>query len=55
MDKELFNRLVIIAALFGCLVAMYYIMSPYQKCVETDFGLGNDPRQAALCFEHTSW
>ena len=54
MDKELKNFLIKVSIIGILTIFLYFIMSPYQKCIRV---WGDDPsiNQSMMCFERTNW
>jgi hypothetical protein len=48
-DNTLKRRLILIAALAGVLLALYFVISPYQNCMRAEFS------DSDYCLSQTSW
>ena len=69
MDHDLKNKLIVIAAITSSIVAVYFLISPYQNCVRSWPGKFVDPkgnrsynqdlnwtvRKEQYCRDKTSW
>lgn len=55
MNNDFQKKLVLIAVVAGVILALYYLMSPYQNCVR---GLSVDAdyqRVVGVCLQNTDW
>ncbi len=52
-NKQLRNYLILMVAVIVGVLALYYLMSPYQNCVR-DID-ADRASQFVLCVENTSW
>ena len=55
--EELRSKILLVGLVFVAILALYYIMSPYQNCVALERGVTHttERSQTRFCFQETSW
>ena len=65
MNKDLINKLIVVASVTIAIAVLYYLISPYQNCMKSlkdkeititsEHGFKHQKDKAEYCRENTDW